>query len=106
MAIKEKLEEKIHRTEKKLKELSIHIQRLDHEYQLLLKEWSLTPKQIQEFAENPANFDPSVWEQLQKEQQERDEKLNLELNNVHDANKTKQVFSDRGKVQQHWMYVR
>ena len=106
MVINEKLEEKIHKTERKLIELSIHIQRLDREYQQLLDELALTPEQIKEFAENPKNFSPPIWEQLQNEKKLAEEKLNLALNNVRDANNTKKTFSEKGKVQQHWLFVR
>lgn len=106
MAIEEKLEEKIHRTERKLVELSLHIQRLSREYQEILEELALTPEQLKEFAENPANFPPPIWEQLQKEKKQMNEKLELELTNVRDANKTKKAIAERGTVQQHWLFVR
>jgi len=106
MVINEKLEEKIHKTERKLIELSIHIQRLDREYKQLLEELALTPEQIKEFAENPENFSPPIWEQLQKEKKLSEEKLNLALNNVRDANNTNKILSEKGKVQQHWLFVR
>lgn len=106
MAIEEKLEEKIHRTERKLIELSLHIQRLSREYQEILDEWALTPEQLKDFAENPDNFSPPIWEKLQKEKKQMNEKLESELNNVHDANKTKKAIAERGTVQQHWLLVR
>lgn len=106
MAIEEKFEEKIHRTERKLIELSLHIQRLSREYQEILDELALTPDQLKEFAENPDNFPPTVWEQLQKEKKQMHEKLDLDLNNIRDANKTKKTIAERGTVQQHWLFVR
>lgn len=106
MVIEEKLEEKIHRTERKLMELSLHIQHLHHEYQEILNEFALTPEQIKEFAENSENFPPPLWEQLQQEKKEMDEKLEQELNNVQDTSKTQKTISERGKVQQHWLFVR
>jgi hypothetical protein len=106
MAIEEKLEEKIHRTERKLIELSLHIQRLNHEYQDILKELALTPEQLKEFADNPENFPPPIWEQLQNEKKIMNEMLESELNNVRDANKTKKTIAERGNVQQHWLFVR
>ena len=96
--------DKILKTERKLNELSVHIQRLNHEYQTLLDELALTPEELKAFVENPDNF--SNWEQLQHEKREMDEKLNVELNSVIDANKTQKIFSERGQVQQHWMFVR
>jgi len=106
MAIEEKLEDKIHRTERKLKELFLHLQRLDREYQTLLKELDTTPEQLQAFAENPDNFSPALWEELQNAKKELEEKLKLKLDNVCDANKTKKTLSEKGKVQKHWLFVR
>lgn len=106
MVIEQKLEEKIHRTERRLLELSLHLQRLNQEHQKLLEELDLTPEQLKDFVENPENFPPPIWEQLQKEKKEWDEKLDLELKNVRNANKTKSVLSERGTIQQHWLFVR
>ncbi len=106
MAIHEKLEEKIHQTERKLIELSVHMQRLNREYQGLLEELALTPEQLKEFMDNPDNFAPPIWEKLQNEKKKINERLNLDLNNVRDANKTKTVYSEKGKIQQHWLFVR
>jgi hypothetical protein len=106
MSVKEKLEDKIVKTERRLKEFAIRLKRLDREYQRLLEELALTPEQLKDFAENPANFDPPIWEQLQNEKKKRDEILTLEIESIPDPNKTKQATSERGKVQQHWLYVR
>lgn len=106
MVIKEKLEEKIQATERKLNELSIRLKRLDDEYQQLLKEWGLTTEELKNHVENPENFDPPIWEELQKEKKKLDEKLNLELNSVSDPLKTKKAFSEQGNIQQHWLFVR
>lgn len=104
--MEEKLEEKIQRSERKLLELSLHIQRLNSEYQQLLEELDLTPEQLKIFAENPENFPPPIWEQLQDEKKQWEACLNLELENVRDANKTKKVIAERGKIQRHWLFVR
>lgn len=104
--IKEKLEEKISRTERKLRELSLHTQRLSHEYEKLLETLDLTSEQLKDFAENPENFSPSIREEVQNEKKRLEEKLNLELNHVHNANQTQKTFLERGTVQQHWLFVR
>jgi|GEM_PF-2794124 len=101
-----KLQENIHITERKLTELSIQVQRLDRDYESLLKQWGLTPEEVKEFVEEAAHFSPSVWEDLQNEKKQMDEKLNLELSNVLNGNKIKQVLSEKGKIQQHWLFVR
>jgi hypothetical protein len=106
MVIKEKLEEKIHRTERKLLELALHIHRLNQEYHELLNELAVTPEELKDFVENSENFSPSTWEELQKEKKQLEERLNSELSNVRDANKAKDTFSEKGKIQQHWLFVR
>mgnify|MGYP002138947446 CR=1 FL=1 len=106
MSKEEKLEDKIHKTEQKLLELSLVLNRLDGEYQKLLEEMSFTPKQIKEYAENPNNFAPPIWEFLQNEKKMLDEKLNLELSNINDLTKTTKTLSERGQIQKHWLFVR
>ena len=106
MSVKENLEEKIEKTEKKLHEISVSMKRLDREYQQLLDGIELSPLQLKEFVENPKNFSPPIWEQLQNEKKMLDEKLNLELNNIPDMLKTQKTFSERAAVQQHWLFVR
>lgn len=106
MSVKEKLEVKIHRTERKLNEISISLKRLDREYQELLKELSFTPDQLKDYVENSDNFAPPIWEQLQNEKKKWDEKLNLELNSVPDPLKTKKTASEQAGIQQHWLFVR
>lgn len=106
MSVKENLEDKIQETEKKLHEISLDMKRLDREYQNLLDEIELSPLELKEYVENPKNFSAPIWEQLQAEKKMLDEKLNLELNNIPDLLKTQKVFSERGKIQQHWLFVR
>jgi uncharacterized membrane-anchored protein YhcB (DUF1043 family) len=106
MSIKEKLEEKIQKTERKLNEVAISLKRLDREYQQLLEELALTPEQLSGYVENPDNFSPPIWEYLQNEKKKLDEKLNLELSHVSDPLKTKKTFSERGNIQPHWLFVR
>lgn len=106
MVVKEKLEEKINQTERKLRELSIRLERFDQEYQEILEELGVTPSELTDFASNSDNFPSSTWKELQKEKEQIDLKLNLELNNVRDANKTAKRATERGFIQQHWLFVR
>lgn len=106
MIIKEKLETKIQRTQKKFLELSLHIQRLNREHQIILEEMDLTEEQLMEYAENPNNFSPQVWEKLQQDKKEIEERLEFQLKNIPDPAKTENSYSQRGAVQQHWLFVR
>lgn len=105
MTFKEKLEDKIQKTEKKLLELSLNIKRMDREYQSLLEEMAITPEQIQN-AENEKDFSPPIWVQLQNEKKKLDDQLKLELSSLVDLSKTKKTLAERGAIQQHWLFVR
>lgn len=106
MSVEEKLEDKIQKTEKRLRELSIIMKRLDREYQKLLEEMDTSPEQLKAYVDNSDNFAPPIWEQLQNEKKKLDEKLNLELSCVSDPTKTKKAISERASVQKHWLFVR
>lgn len=106
MSLEENLEEKIHRTEKKLKEFSITLSRLESDYQQILKDLNITPDQLANFSENPEDYDQAEWEQLQDVKKKLDEKLNLELSRIYDPQKTKKTLSEKGTIQQHWLFVR
>ncbi len=106
MTFHQKLEEKIHHTQLKIKEMVIHVENLHHEYSQILKELGLNSDQIQSFIENKENFSPSEWEALQNEQKKLDEKLDLQLKNIKDPRKNKQVFLEQGNIQPHWLFVR
>lgn len=106
MSFKKNLEEKIRSTEQKLNTFSISLKRLEIEYQQLLEELALTPEQLKSYMENPENFSPLIWEQLQNEKTKLDEKLNLELGSIPDPHKTKKTIAERGNIQQHWLFVR
>lgn len=106
MALEEKLQDKIQRQQRKMKEISISLERLDRDYQKIFKELALTPEQLQTYMENPENFTPPIWEELQNEKKKLDEGLNLELTRVRDPKKLKKTYSENGSIQQHWLFVR
>lgn len=106
MVMKEKDKEKIRQSDRKLLELLLQIERLDHNYKSLLKELNFTRESLKEYVENPDNFSPSLLEYLKNEKKQLDDKLNSELNHVPDVNKTQQTLSEKGQVQQHWLFVR
>jgi hypothetical protein len=106
MSLEEKLEEKIQKTKLKMKELSLALERLNQEYQQLLDELASTPEQIKDYLENSDNFTPPIWEMLQNEKKKLDDQLNLELSLVRDPLKLKKTFSEKGSIQNHWLFVR
>ena len=64
MTMNENLSEKIHRTEKKLSELTLRLQRFNQEYQQFLEECALTPDELASVIENQSNFSSSALELL------------------------------------------
>lgn len=106
MAFKDKMEDKMQRTEKKLMELSLNLKRIDREYQGLLEEMAISAEQLEEYARDEKKTSSPIWIQLQNEQKKLDEQLNLELNAISDPSKTKKTQSERGNVQRHWLFVR
>lgn len=106
MPVKENLEDKIHETKLKMKEISINLEHLDHTYQQLLKELAMTSEEVIAYTDNPDNFSPPIWEELQNEKKKLDEKLDLELSHLRDPLQAKKSYSERGTIQQHWIFVR
>ena len=106
MTLKKALEEKIQHTQVKMQELSVGMEKLEEDYQELLKELGLTPEELQNYAENPHNYSPPIWEKLQNEKKMLDEKLDLALNNIRDPLKAQEALSERATIQNHWIYVR
>lgn len=103
---KESISDNILQTERKLKELSIKMEKVQQDYQKLLNEIGLSPEQISEYVDNPDNFSPPIWEMLQKERAHLDERLNLELSRIKDPRKNEKKYSDQAVIQQHWLFVR
>lgn len=106
MAFDEKLESKIKQTDRELLKLLLRMQRLNREHEELLDELAMTSDQAVNFVDNPDNFSPAIKQELLDEKKKLEERLNLQLSNVRNANKTKNVMSERGQVQQHWLFVR
>jgi hypothetical protein len=106
MLYKESISDKILRTERKMKELSIQMEKIKNDYQQLLEELSLTPQQISHHINNPENFSPPIWEKIQKEKAHLDEKLNLELSQIKDPLKNEKGYLEQATIKQHWLFVR
>ena len=102
----ENLSTKIHRTEKKLSELHLRLERLNLSYQEWLNNCGFTALELSSYIDNRDNFSLSAWDLLQTEKQQCDENLTKELNNIRDAKKAMQALSEQARIQQHWLFVR
>lgn len=91
---------------KKMRELAIQREKLDREYNNLLKAVGVTHDQISTYIDNKDNFTQPIWERLQSEKKKLSEKLDLTTNNLKDPKKVKKTYDERGVVQPHWLFVR
>lgn len=92
--------------ELQMRQLSMQMEKLEREYHEILTKSELTHEQIQTYIEDPANFSLPIWERLKAEQVKLDQKLDLAEKNVKDTNKLKKIFSERGSIRPHWIFVR
>ncbi len=106
MSKEDELYHKYQSTQQKLKELSIMSEKIDRNYQSLLTTLGTSPKELKEFMENPENFSPAIWEEMQEEKKKMDEMLALQMSVLRDPKKIKKKYSERGRVKQNWIFVR
>jgi ABC-type Fe2+-enterobactin transport system substrate-binding protein len=102
---RDNLEELVERQQKQIKELTIRIEMLDREIDHLHQELKLSPQQVSEFLQNKSNFSEVIWEELQKQKQILDEKLQKELENLRQPQKTKEKLKDL-HLAQNWIRMR
>lgn len=103
--LEQNLEQGTKKNDTLLRQLLIRVDALDREIKMLLDELKITPEQVSTFLENPENFTPENWEELQTERKALDDKLKRELDNIRNPSKTKKAQTDR-HVAPHWLYVK
>ena len=99
-------EEILQQNEKKLNELQKNLEKSREDYQSLLEELKLTPEQVSHFVNDQDNFSAAEWQLIQDEHQKLDMKLNLELNEIRNPQKVKQVQQEQSQIRPHWFFVR
>ena len=99
-------EEIVLQNERKLNELQQNLEKSRQEYQSLLEELQLSPEQLAHFVNNQDNFSAQEWKAIQEEHQKLDVKLNLELNEIRNPQKAKQVQQEQSQIRPHWLFVR
>jgi len=102
----EKFEEDVQRRELSLRELTINMERLEHEYAKLLGEHGITYEQLKNYINNQENFSPAVWQVIQAEKKKLSLKLDLALQGVKEPLKVKKTLNEQGSIQSHWLFVR
>lgn len=103
---KEKMEDKIKRTELQMRKMAIQIEQMEREYQSIVTELGATAEQVQTFIENPENFSAPIWEILQKEKKALENKTSLSLSTVKDTRALEKSYASLGAVESRWIYVK
>lgn len=99
------IEEKLNVNEKKIRELAIRHEKLDSDISSFLVDLEVTPEQLTAFISKQENFTEDNWQELQKQKQQLDEKLDVELKNVRNPLKSKKALASL-HVARHWLHVR
>lgn len=102
----QKIDNKLDEHEKKIKELSIQTDTLEREFDQLLADLKVTREQIRVYIENKDHFTDDNWEEIEKQKQELDQKLLLQLKNIIDPLKAKKSLQERKDVKPQWLFVR
>lgn len=99
------LEQKTLRNSRKLKEMSLLVEKLDRDVEQLFKERNIDPLQVTQFLAEKENFSESEWVEIQEANRALNKELEVALQNIRDPRKAQKAQSDR-HVQPHWLYVR
>lgn len=106
MTYEKSVEEKLYLTEKKLKELKIYSDKIDSEFNEIIKKWGFTPNELKKYAENPENYSEEEWEEHKKESEHFFNLIKEELEKITDTRKTESHRSSIGAIRSHWIPVR
>lgn len=99
------LENKTKQNERKLRELKLKYERVNKEIESLYKEIAMTPEELSAYAQDPSNFSPRAWDELQKKQKALEEHLENDLKQLRDVTAAKKSFQENN-VSQHWIFCR
>lgn len=101
-----KIDQKLDHHEKKIRELSIQTDTLEREFDQLLNDLKVTRDQLRIYIENKDYFSDKDWEEIERQKQELDHKLLLQLKNIVDPLKAKKSLQERKDIQPQWLFVR
>ena len=99
------IDEKIEKTQKKIKELEIRNGKLDNDSIDLLSALKVTSEQLSQYMDKKENFTDKNWEQLQERKEEIEQRLATDLTSVRDPKKSQKALQERN-VGSHWLFVR
>lgn len=101
-----KIDQKLDQHEKKIKELSIQTDTLEREFDQLLADLKVTREQLRSYIANKDYFSEQDWVEMEKQKQELDQKLLLQLKNIVDPLKAKKSLHERKDVKPQWLFVK
>ena len=90
--------------DQKIEELDITITAMQKESEAHLKELGLSLEDIEEYIDNPNNFTTEKWEILQYNLKRLEDKLQRDLQNIHNPQKTEETYKTRNAAP-HWLPV-
>lgn len=96
------LEERIQKGKKQMEHLLTDIQRTDQQVQGLYTELGVTPQQLTALLEDKKQFDEKTWEELQRQKEHIESRLQRELAQLQRSKKKK----GKEHIQAHWQLVR
>lgn len=96
----------IEKTQLRIKEISIRLDRLDREMDDVFSELGINPEQLHAYFQQSKHLSSTLEEEIHQERKRLDEKLELALQCIKDPLKLKKTFSERGSVKPHWLFVR
>lgn len=100
------MEEKIKSTELQMQKMSIQMEKMEREYQSLVKELGVSADQVKTYIENPDNFSEPIWEILQKEKKALETRTSLSLSTVRNTKAVEKSYASLGAVEPRWIYVK
>lgn len=91
--------------QEKIKQLGLHIQKMEKESTSFFEEIGLPPHRLHEALNNPELYSASCFEYIQKQREHLENALNRRIEDVR-ASVKKGTNDDTGDVKGHWIFVR
>ena len=72
----------VNKNEEQLKNLIKKLNEFRDQIKEVFKEAGINPEEVASYFENPENFEPEVWEELQKQKEKFEEEFQRDLDNL------------------------
>lgn len=105
MSSEHEIESHIQKNQQLIQEITIQIEALNRNINLLHDELQVSPEQLTTFIENKENFSEENWQNLIEQRKSLNEKLLKDLLNISNPKKRKDSLKSLN-IQPHWLHVR